>query len=129
MLNILSEVGLLGCRAVNTPMNTNVKLLSDHGENLDNLGRYRRLVRKLNYLMVTRPDIAFSVSVISQFLSAPKISHWNAALQILRYLKKALGKGLLYSDCGHTRVADFSDTDWAGSPIVHLLEKISRLEK
>jgi len=73
---------------------------------LDNPSSYRRLVRKLNYLMITRLDIVFAVSVVNQFLSAPKTSHWNA-VRILRYLKKALEKRLLYSDCDHTRVAGF----------------------
>jgi len=34
----------------------------------------------------------------------------------LRYLKKAPGRGLLYSDQRHTRIAGFSDADWAGCP-------------
>ncbi|RVW49251.1 Retrovirus-related Pol polyprotein from transposon RE2 [Vitis vinifera] len=41
-------------------------------------GRYRRLVGKLNYLTITRPDISFPVSVVSQFLQSPCDSHWDA---------------------------------------------------
>ena len=50
------------------------------GEDLDNPVRYQRVIVKLNYFMVTRRDFTFAVSVISKFLSAPKISHWNATL-------------------------------------------------
>jgi len=50
VLDIWSEAGLLGCEAVDTLMETNAKLLPDQGEDMDNLGRYRRLVEKLNYL-------------------------------------------------------------------------------
>jgi len=46
----------------------NTKLLPDKEELLENAGRYRRLVEKLNYLTVTRPDITSGVSVLSQFL-------------------------------------------------------------
>ena len=47
----------------------NTKLLPDKEELLENAGRYRRLVEKLNYLTVTRPDITSGVSVLSQFLT------------------------------------------------------------
>ena len=53
------------------------------------------------------------MSVESQFLSALRSIHWDDVAQILRYLKKALGKGLLYLGCEHTRVIGFSDVDWA----------------
>ncbi|KAA0048286.1 putative mitochondrial protein [Cucumis melo var. makuwa] len=51
--------------------------------------RYRRLVRKLNYLTVTRPEIAHFASVVSQFMSSPIVDHWAAVEQILCYLKVA----------------------------------------
>ena len=66
---------------------------------------------KLNYLTVIRPDIAFIVSIVS--LSSSRTTHLDAVVRILRYLKKALDKRLLYSNCGHIRVASFSDADWA----------------
>ena len=46
-------------------MEIDVKLLSDQVEDLDNPSRYRRLVEKLNYLTVTRPDITFAINVLS----------------------------------------------------------------
>ncbi|KAL0556547.1 hypothetical protein IC582_005061 [Cucumis melo] len=77
--------------------------------------RYRRLVGKLNYLTMTRPDIAYFVSVVSQFMSSPTVDHWAAVEQILCYSKAAPGRGILYKDHGHTRVECFSDADWAES--------------
>ena len=38
-------------------------------------------------------------------------------IRILKYIKNAPGKGLIYEDRGHTRVVGYSDADWAGSPI------------
>ena len=38
-------------------------------------------------------------------------------IRILRYIKYALGKGLVYEDKGHTQIVGYSDADWAGSPI------------
>ena len=76
VLDILSKVGLLGCKIVDTPMETNAKLLPYQGDILNNPSRYQKLVGKLNYLTVTRHDFAFVVSVVSpQFLSGPKTSH------------------------------------------------------
>ncbi|GAV77753.1 hypothetical protein CFOL_v3_21223 [Cephalotus follicularis] len=108
---------MLGSKPVDTPMDPNVKLTIEDGEPLIDPETYLRLVGKLNYLTVTRPDIAFSVSVVSQFLASPKITHWNAVIRILRYLKGNPGRGLVYRDYGHRRVEGFSDADWAGSPV------------
>jgi hypothetical protein len=65
---------------------------------------------------VTRPDITFAVSVVSQFLNAPCDDHWNAVIRILKYIKSAPGKGLLCENKGNTQVVGYSDADWAGSP-------------
>ena len=92
---------MMGCRPIDTPMNPNVKLLPRQGEPLSNPERYRRLVGKLNYLTVTRPDISFPVSVVSQFMTSPCDSHWEAVVHILRYIKSAPDKGLLFEDQGH----------------------------
>ena len=77
-------------------MDPNTKLLPDQGELLEEPKQYRRLVGKLNYLTITRPVIAFAVSVISQFMSSPRTTHWDAVVRILRYLKGALGRGFMY---------------------------------
>ncbi|RVW21525.1 Retrovirus-related Pol polyprotein from transposon RE2 [Vitis vinifera] len=55
-------------------------ILEETGEPLGDPGRYRRLVGKLNYLTITRPDISFPVSVVSQFLQSPCDSHWDAVI-------------------------------------------------
>ena len=75
VLDILKETGMLDCKPVNTPMDPNVKLVPGQGEPLRDLGRFRRLVGRLNYLTITRPDISFPMSVVSQFLRSPCDSH------------------------------------------------------
>jgi len=77
-------------------MDPNVKLLPSQGELLSDPEKYRRLVGKLNYLTVTRPDISFAVSVVSQFLNSPCVDHLNAVTRILKYIKGSPRKGLLY---------------------------------
>ena len=77
-LDILEETGMLDCKPVDTLMNLNVKLIPEQGKPLGDIRRYRRLIGKLNYLTITRPDISFPISVVSQFLQSPCDSHWDA---------------------------------------------------
>ena len=74
-LEILEKTGMLDCKPVDTPMDLHVKLVPGQGEPLPDPRRYRRLVGKLNYLTITRLDISFPMSVVSQFLQSPCDSH------------------------------------------------------
>ena len=89
--------------------------LTREGEFFEDPERYRRLVGKLNYLIVTRLDIAYSVSVISQYMSSRTVDHWAVVEQILCYLKGAPGHGILCSNHGYNRPECFTDANWAGS--------------
>ena len=93
-------------------MAPNVQLTKE-GELFEDLERYRKLVGKLNYLTVTRPNIAYSVSVLSQYMSSPTVNHWAGVEHILCYLKEAPRRGILYKKHGHARIECFSDADWA----------------
>ena len=101
VLDILEEIGLLGSKPVETPMDPNVKLYEDQGGLLSNPERYRCLVGKLNYLTITRPDISFAISVLSQFRKDPCLPHWEAVIQFVRYLKAHLDRSLSYKVNGH----------------------------
>lgn len=116
VLDLLTETGKLGAKPCSAPMTPNLHL-TDEGTPFDNPERYRRLVGKLNYLTITRPDIAYSVSVVSRFMASPTMDHWTALEQILCYLKGTPGRGLLYTGHWHTRIECFSDADWAGCPV------------
>nr|KYP52091.1 hypothetical protein KK1_026001 [Cajanus cajan] len=70
-LDILEETGLMNSKPVDTHMDPNAKLLPSQGEPFLDPERYKKLVGKLNYLTITRPDISFAVSVVSQFLNSP----------------------------------------------------------
>jgi len=110
---ILSEFGLTGCKPAPTPTNSSVKLNETDGDLLPDSTNYRRLIGKLLYLTHTRPDISCVVQQISQFMTAPRTSHLNAAFRILRYLKNAPGQGLFYPVQNPHRLQAFSDLDWA----------------
>jgi len=115
-LDILEETGFMNSKSVDTPMDPNTKLLLNQGKPMSDPEQYRRLVGKLNYHTVTRPDISFAVSVVNRFLNSPCEDHWNAVIRILKYIKGSPGKGLLCGSNNHTRVVCYLDADWAGPP-------------
>ncbi|XP_068641110.1 uncharacterized mitochondrial protein AtMg00810-like [Aristolochia californica] len=115
VLNLLKKIRMLGCKLVDTPIEPNVKLCGGTGSDVD-VSQFQWLVGKLVYLIVTRPYISYSISIISQYMCQPQQSYWEALEIILQYLKKSSRQGLLYKCHGHIEIEDFVDADWVGSP-------------
>ncbi|XP_068334956.1 uncharacterized mitochondrial protein AtMg00810-like [Pyrus communis] len=91
------------------------RLLKDDGTPFGNHELYRSIVGELQYLTFTRPDIAFSVHQVCQFMHCPIESHYLAVKMILRYLKGTQHYGIQYMK-GKLELNAFSDADWAGDP-------------
>ncbi|XP_058096141.1 secreted RxLR effector protein 161-like [Magnolia sinica] len=106
---------MLECKPADTPMVQNHKLGEYQDQVPTDKGRYQWLVGKLIYLSHTRPDIAYSVSVVSQFMHCPSEDHMNAVTHILRYLKASPGEGILFSKNHHLGIDGYTDADWAGN--------------
>lgn len=75
---------------------------------------YRSVVGALQYLTLTRPDIAFAVNKVCQYLHAPTTTHWSAVKRILRYVKGTIALGHKIKRSSSMLVSAFSDADWAG---------------
>ncbi|XP_071719282.1 uncharacterized mitochondrial protein AtMg00810-like [Rutidosis leptorrhynchoides] len=117
-LELLSEFGLLGCKPTLTTMEPDSILSSnvvhETGDTLlDNITEYQKLVGKLINLTLTRPDIAYAVHCLSQFMHAPRKSYLKVALRFLRYLKGSPGKGVLFKQTVDFNVSAYVDSDWA----------------
>ena len=114
VLDLLAEIGMLDCKLVDTPTEQNHRL----GLFLDQVPthkeRYQRLVGRLIYLSHTHLDIAYAVSVGSQFMHSPSEAHVDAVICILRYLKMAPGRGLVFSKNGHLNVEGYTNADLVG---------------
>jgi histone deacetylase 1/2 len=115
--DLLKKVNMSSCKPVSTPLSTSEKLSAFEGTRLGPVDatRYRSIVGALQYLTLTRPDIAFSVNKVCQFLHAPTDIHWAAVKRILRYLRGDTKLGLKIRKLNSMMVSGFSDADWAGS--------------
>ena len=63
-----------------------MKLLPGKPELVTNATKYRSIVGSLRYLVNSRPDLAFSVGMVSRFMETPNPEHWSAIKRILRYV-------------------------------------------
>lgn len=111
-LDIITECGLLGCRPAGSPMDQNHRLSKAQGDLLPDPERFRRLVGRLIYLLASRPDLAYSVHILSQFMQKPREEHWFAALKVVRYLKGTIGQGVLFRADTTFTVTGWCDADW-----------------
>jgi hypothetical protein len=93
-VEILKSFEMLHCKAMVTPMVSNIKLLQDTTLEIVDSTLYRQIVSSLMYLMNTRPDICFAVNSLSQHLEQPRQVHLVATKHVLRYLKGTLDHGL-----------------------------------
>jgi hypothetical protein len=114
--DLLKKVGMNNCKAVSTPLVVSEKLSASKGTPLgqNDSTQYRSIVGALQYLTLTRPDIAFPVNKVCQFLHCPTTDHWMAVKRILRYLKQSVKTGLKIERSSSSLITGFSDADWAG---------------
>ena len=116
-LQLIEDVGLLAAKSTATPMDPYSSLSTYNGEEFSDTYQYQRLVGRMLYLKITRLDISFVVQHLSQFMHAPKKSHYDAALHVVRYIKGQPGLGLLMSSKKIGKINAFCDADWASSSL------------
>ncbi|KAI5347765.1 hypothetical protein L3X38_000652 [Prunus dulcis] len=75
---------MLLSKPVSTPMSAKAILTSNDGDLLSNPSVFREIIGSLQNLTITRPDIAFAVNYIAQFMSQPRTPHLIAAKRILQ---------------------------------------------
>ena len=110
IIEILKRFGMMDCKAMATPMASNLKLLSDASSETVDATMYRQMIGSLMYLTNTRLDICFAVS---QYLTDPRSAHLIAAKHILRYLKGTIDYGLKYDVNQNINLRGYVDSDWA----------------
>jgi len=112
IIKLLKDFNLLDCHPSKTPIEARLKL--DKGSNVNDSITYQRLIGSLMYLAVhTRPDIAFSLSFLSQFNTYCNQTHFQYAKRVLKYLKGSLNKNLVFSKGSGNIIIGYADADWA----------------
>ena len=113
---IIEQCGMTGCNAVDTPMEQNSKLLPGRPDMARDTTKFRSIVGSLRYLVNTRPDIAYSVGMVSRFMESPTTEHWAAIKHIIRYIAGTTEYGCRYTCGSHSnlKLLGYSDSDHAG---------------
>ncbi|KAH9699266.1 retrovirus-related pol polyprotein from transposon RE1 [Citrus sinensis] len=110
--DILKKAQMIESKGCSTPMSSTEKLVKDKGAAFENPSLYRSIVGSLQYLTLTRLEIAFTVNKLSQFLANPSVLHWQACKRVLRYLQCTADLGLQFYASGSLTLSAFSDADW-----------------
>jgi hypothetical protein len=114
--DLLARTKMSNVKPITSPMAATTSLNQFSGSTFNDVTLYRSTVGALQYLSLTRPDIAFAVNKVSQFMHAPRDFHWSAVKRILRYLKFTIDHGLLNKKCSSHQLFAYSDAEWAGCP-------------
>jgi len=109
--DLLARAGLTDCKTACTPIDPQTRLTPLDGDLLSDATLYRQLVGSLIYLTMTRPNIAYAVHLVSQYMSALRTPHYTTPLRILRNLKSTMFHGLHYSAHSSLELRAFSDVD------------------
>ena len=110
-MDILKRFWMMDCKALTTPMASNLKLLIDASSEAVDAMMYRQMIGSLMYLMNTRLHICFVVNTLSQFLTDSRRVHLLAAKHVLRYLKGTIEYGLKYATDHKINLHGYVDLD------------------
>eukprot|EP00256_Glycine_max_P048911 XP_006603443.1 uncharacterized protein LOC102669057 [Glycine max] len=94
-------------------MDPNLKLNLHDGEFLPDPSMCKRLIGRLLYLTISRPDITFAVNRLSQYMKAPRVPHLHAVHHLLQYIKSAPEQGLFFPTQNSLNPTAFANADWA----------------
>jgi hypothetical protein len=113
---VLEKFGLSESKPMKTPMEPRVCLSHTDPQSKVSGLPYRNAVGSIMYLMLaTRPDLAYAVGRVSQYLESHTDQHWRAVKRIIRYLKHTRSCSLVYKKSQNTTLVGYSDSDWANS--------------
>lgn len=115
IVDLLKRTKMHEAKPVSTPAISGKRFSITDGDPLPDATEYRSVVGALQYLTLTRPDIAFAVNQVCQFMHRPTTVHWIAVKRILRYLNGTISYGLFYRPSSLHLIA-YSDADYAGDP-------------
>jgi hypothetical protein len=114
--DILERAGMLNCKPASTPVDTKAKLSGTDGLPLSDKTFYRSIAGALQYLTLTRPELAYAVQQACLHMHDPHDVHWNLIKRVLRYVRGTTSHGVLLQASSSTALTAYTDADWAGCP-------------
>ncbi|XP_031252284.1 uncharacterized protein LOC116110205 [Pistacia vera] len=111
--DLLQKAGMKDSKPCPTRMATGVKLRKENSEMFDQPTLYRSIIGDLQYLILSRLDLAFSVNKLSQFLQSPTVAHWTASKRILQNVKGTLQHGVIFTRSQKFILETYVDANWA----------------
>ncbi|KAD3640517.1 hypothetical protein E3N88_29740 [Mikania micrantha] len=109
---ILKNAGMLDSNKTKIPMNPGTLLTKTEGGKPVDPTEYRSLIGCLRYLLHTRPELSYSVGLLSRFMQEPKEHRFKAIHQVLRYIKGTKDFGIVYKRNGGCKITDYSDSSY-----------------
>ncbi|XP_073357810.1 uncharacterized protein [Aegilops tauschii subsp. strangulata] len=113
---LLERANMVECKPVSTPVDTHSKLSATDGSPVTDASEYRSLVGALQYLTMTRPDIAYAVQQCCLVMHDPRAAHLALVKRVLRYLRGTTDHGLHLHRSPSLDLVAYSDADWASCP-------------
>jgi hypothetical protein len=114
--DILDRAGMLNCKPACTPVDTKAKVSAAAGVPMPDKTFYRSIAGALQYLTLTRPELAYAVQQACLHMHDPHDVHWNIIKRILRYVRGTPSHGILLRASPSTTLTAYTDADWAGCP-------------
>lgn len=114
--DLLSRTKMDNAKPLPTPMATGIKLSAHSDEPFDDATLYRSTVGALQYLTFTRPDTAYSVNKVAQFMHRPCLSHWKTVKRTFRYINGTLQFGIMIKADAPFLLEGYCDADWGNDP-------------
>ncbi|KAL4587787.1 hypothetical protein LXL04_000661 [Taraxacum kok-saghyz] len=109
--DILARRNMSMATSITTPADPQTRLLRD-GDPFADPTLYRQVVGSLQYATITRPDIAYFVNRVCQFMHSPTNQHWQAVKRIQRYLQGTITHCLHFKPTTATSLHAYSDAGW-----------------
>ena len=110
--DLLHRTEMFDTKPAKTPGTIRKNLSKFDGDPMTDVTHYRSVVGALQYVTLTRPDIAFVVNKACQVMQQPTTAHWLSVKRILRYLRGTMQDGLLLSPSSNLTTEGFTDADW-----------------
>ncbi|XP_031279150.1 secreted RxLR effector protein 161-like [Pistacia vera] len=113
--SMLMKFNMNNCKSVDSPLIPSQRLSKEDDAKKVDEGVYKSLIGCLLYLTATMPDLMFTTSLLSRFMSKPSEIHYKSAKRVLRYIKGTTELGIWFRRAKKFSLIGYSDSDWASS--------------